>query len=165
MSGVQQGGATGPAVRVGLALASVALAVLLLIGFKAPQDGVVMGAARSGGATGGTAASGTTGSGTATTGSSGKSAASGTYDGSVVDTRYGSVQVEITVNGGKVVTVTALQLPGGGRSGMISSYVGPILSGEALTAQSAQIDVVSGATYTSDGYAQSLQAALDQAGI
>jgi uncharacterized protein with FMN-binding domain len=174
---------TGPAVRAGLGMASVALAVLLLVGFKAPQDGVVMGAARtsggstsggngsavggtttggttSGGATTGGVATGTSGAGSGTSSSGGK-----TYDGPVVSTRYGLVQVEITVTSGKVVSVTALELPVGGRSGMISSYVAPILSSEAVSAQSASIDVVSGATYTSDAYAQSLQAALDQAGV
>jgi uncharacterized protein with FMN-binding domain len=148
--------------RVGLGTASVTLAVLLLVGFKAPQDGVVMGAARNAGGTG----TATGGNGT-TTGGSGTSAGAGaaTYDGPIVNTRYGLVQVEIAVTGGRVVAVTALELPVGGRSGMISNYVAPILSSEALSAQSASIDVVSGATYTSDAYAQSLQAALDQAGV
>lgn len=170
---------TGPAVRAGLGVASVALAAILLLGFKAPQDGVVMGAARAAGGTGtttgGTSVRGsTTGSGSSTSGggssttgggSSTRSSASGTYDGTVINNRYGTVQVEITVKAGKVVSVTALQLPVGGRSGMISNYVAPILSSEALTAQSASIDLVSGATYTSSAYAQSLQAALDQAGV
>jgi uncharacterized protein with FMN-binding domain len=75
------------------------------------------------------------------------------------------VEVQITVSGGKVTDVVALQLPSGGRSGRISSYAEPSLHSEALSAQSAQIDGVSGATYTSEAYAQSLQAALDQAGI
>ena len=154
---------TGPAVRAGLGVASVALAAVLLIGLKAPQDGVVMGAARNAGSGGTGAGNGTT---TGTTGGGSKgSNASGTYDGPVVNTRYGSVQVEITVKSGKVLSVTALELPVGGRSGMISGYVAPILQGEAMTAQSAQIDLVSGATYTSSAYAQSLQAALDRAGI
>jgi uncharacterized protein with FMN-binding domain len=157
-------------------MASVALAVLLLVGFKAPQDGVVMGAARTsggGGTTGGSNATsrgttgGTTGgaTGAGTSGSASTTGGGKTYDGSVVSTRYGLVQVEITVSGGKVTSVTALELPVGGRSGMISGYAGPILSSEAVSAQSASIDLVSGATYTSDAYAQSLQAALDQAGI
>jgi uncharacterized protein with FMN-binding domain len=69
------------------------------------------------------------------------------------------------VASGKVADVVALQLPTGRRSGQISSYAAPILHDEALQAQSASIDTVSGATYTSDAYAQSLQAALDQAGL
>jgi uncharacterized protein with FMN-binding domain len=166
------GPATSPA-RVGLGLASLALAAVLLLGFKAPQDAAVTGtrggstntgtngsADTSGGTstTGGTSAAGAT-SGTGSNGSSGTK----TVDGPVVDTRYGPVQVEITVTGGKITAATAIELPSGGRSGAISQYVAPILSSEALAAQSAQIDLVSGATYTSDGYAQSLQSALDQA--
>ena len=69
------------------------------------------------------------------------------------------------VAGGKVSDVVALQLPTGRRSGQISHSAEPILHDEALQAQSAKIDLVSGATYTSDAYAQSLQAALDQAGV
>ena len=103
------------------------------------------------------ATSGTTGS--------GGSAASAKVDGPVVSTRFGPVQVEVVVSSGKVADVVALQLPTGRRSGQISSYAAPILHDEALQAQSASIDTVSGATYTSDAYAQSLQAALDQAGL
>ena len=88
-----------------------------------------------------------------------------TVDGPVVDTRFGPVQVEIVVAAGQIADVVALQLPTGRRSGQISTYAGPILREEALQAQSANIDTVSGATYTSDAYAQSLQAALDKAGL
>ena len=100
---------------------------------------------------------------TAATG--GGSAVSTTVDGPVVDTRYGPVQVEVVVAGGKITDVVALQLPTGRRSGQISQYSAPILHDEAVQAQSAKIDLVSGATYTSDAYAQSLQAAIDQAGL
>lgn len=92
--------------------------------------------------------------------SSGKG--SGTFTGAAVENPFGEVQVQITLAGGKITAVTALQLPTHGRSGFISQSVAPILQGEALTAQSAQIDTVSGATYTSDAYAQSLQSAIDQ---
>ena len=85
--------------------------------------------------------------------------------GSVVSTRYGDVEVQVTVASGKITAVQAIALPSGGRSGQISSYAAPVLASEAVTAQSATIDIVSGATYTSQAYAQSLQAALDQAGI
>jgi uncharacterized protein with FMN-binding domain len=85
--------------------------------------------------------------------------------GSVISTRYGTVEVQVTVQGGAITDVQAIELPSGGRSGQISSYAAPLLASEALSAQSANIDIVSGATYTSEGYAQSLQAALDQAGI
>lgn len=88
---------------------------------------------------------------------------SGTFTGSAVQNPFGEVQVQITLTGGKITDVTALQLPTHGRSGFISQDVAPILQGEALSAQSANIDTVSGATYTSDAYAQSLQSAIDQA--
>jgi uncharacterized protein with FMN-binding domain len=82
----------------------------------------------------------------------------------VVQTQFGPVQVQVTIANGKITNVTALQLPSDRqRSAYISGIVGPMLQSEALTAQSAQIDLISGATYTSDAYAQSLQAALDQA--
>jgi uncharacterized protein with FMN-binding domain len=100
---------------------------------------------------------------TAATG--GGTAASTKVDGPVVDTRYGPVQVEVVVSGGKISDVVALQLPTGRRSGQISQSAEPILHDEAVQAQSAKIDLVSGATYTSDAYAQSLQAAIDQAGL
>jgi uncharacterized protein with FMN-binding domain len=74
------------------------------------------------------------------------------------------VQVRITVSGGRISDITALQLPTDRRrSQQISQYAGPILRSEAIAAQSASIDTVSGATYTSQGYEQSLQSALDQA--
>ena len=99
------------------------------------------------------------------TGSGSGTTAATTVDGPVVDTRYGPVQVELVVAGGKISDVVALQLPTGRRSGQISQAAAPILHDEALQAQSAKIDLVSGATYTSDAYTQSLQAAIDQAGI
>ena len=95
----------------------------------------------------------------------GGTAAATTVDGPVVDTQFGPVQVRIAVAAGRITDVVALQLPTGRHSGQISSYAGPVLRQEALQAQSAQIDTVSGATYTSDAYAQSLQAALDKAGL
>jgi uncharacterized protein with FMN-binding domain len=89
-----------------------------------------------------------------------------TYDGSVAQTRWGPVQVRITVSGGKVVGATTLQVPSGnGRDAEINGYAVPILNKEAITAGSAAIDTVSGATVTSDGYITSLQAAIDTAGL
>jgi uncharacterized protein with FMN-binding domain len=102
---------------------------------------------------------------TTSTGGGTTTAASATIDGPVVDTRYGPVQVEIVLAGGQLQDVVAIQLPTGRRSGQISNAAAPILREEALQAKSASIDMVSGATYTSDAYAQSLQAALDQAGL
>ena len=88
----------------------------------------------------------------------------GTVQGPVISTRYGDVQVQVTISGGAITDVTALELPSrDGRSQRIASIAEPILRQEALTAQSARIDLLSGATYTSDGYARSLQSALDAA--
>jgi uncharacterized protein with FMN-binding domain len=93
-------------------------------------------------------------------------ATSGTFTGDAVSTRFGVVQVQVTIESGKIVDVTALSLPANDpHSAMISQRVESTLRSSALAAQSAQIDLVSGATYTSMGYAQSLQAALDQAGL
>lgn len=88
----------------------------------------------------------------------------GTVTGPVVSTRFGDIQVQVTISGGVLTDVAALQLPSGDRrTNQISSAAEPILREEALTAQSAQIDLLSGATYTSKAYTKSLQAALDQA--
>jgi uncharacterized protein with FMN-binding domain len=82
----------------------------------------------------------------------------------VAQTRWGPVQVQVRIGGGKITDVTALQIPNGNRRDLeINSYAVPQLRSEALTAQSAAIDVVSGATVTSEGYINSLQAALDSA--
>lgn len=89
----------------------------------------------------------------------------GTFTGSSIDTPYGSVQVAVTTSGGSISEVTALHLTDqGGRSVQISNYAAPILRGEVIQSQSAQVDMVSGATYTSEAYLSSLQSALDQAG-
>ena len=72
----------------------------------------------------------------------------------------------ITLAGGQITDVTAVQYPNGnGRDQEINAYALPVLAREALAAQSAQIDLVSGATVTSDGYVQSLQSAIDKANL
>jgi uncharacterized protein with FMN-binding domain len=98
--------------------------------------------------------------------SSGNSSNIKTYTGSVAQTRWGPVQVKITVQDGKLRKVTVLQQPNGNRRDQeINDQALPILIDETVSAQSAKIDMVSGATVTSDGYLQSLQAAIDEAGI
>jgi uncharacterized protein with FMN-binding domain len=88
----------------------------------------------------------------------------GTFTGDAADTRYGPVQVQITVSAGKITAVHVLQAPQeSGRDIRINSEAVPILNQEAVQAQSAQVDTVSGATYTSEGYVQSLQSAIDAA--
>jgi len=97
-----------------------------------------------------------------TTGSAGTSIQLGP----AVRNPYGRVQVQVAMSAGKVVDVRAVRLPDGdGTSQEISRSAGPQLKQQALTAQSAQVDGVSGATYTSDGYRSSLQAALDRAAV
>jgi uncharacterized protein with FMN-binding domain len=85
-------------------------------------------------------------------------------NGTSADTRYGPVQVQLHVRGGRIVSAKAIDYPqGSGTDRQINGYAIPILQQEAVSAQSAQIDTVSGATFTSDGYRTSLQAALDAA--
>jgi uncharacterized protein with FMN-binding domain len=88
---------------------------------------------------------------------------SGVFTGSPIDARYGLMQVAAVIRSGKLTDIKVLQETDGGRSHQIDAAAIPVLKSEALTAQSARIDAVSGATYTSQGYAQSLQSALDQA--
>jgi uncharacterized protein with FMN-binding domain len=95
-----------------------------------------------------------------------KSTGTKTVTGDTVQTRWGPVQVRVTVKNGKITDVTAVAYPSDNpKDQEINSYAIPQLRREALAAQSAQIDSVSGATYTSDGYKQSLQSALDSAGV
>jgi uncharacterized protein with FMN-binding domain len=90
----------------------------------------------------------------------------GTYTGSSVRTYFGNVQVSVTIANGKITDVKALQLTNAdGRSRQISNYAAPILRSEVLQSQSAHVSNVGGATYTTGGYLQSLQSALDQAGF
>jgi uncharacterized protein with FMN-binding domain len=116
-----------------------------------------------------TSAGGSSGSSSAGGSGSSSSSAGGsstTVTGDTAQTRWGPVRVQITVSGGQITDVTAVQYPNGnGRDQEINSYALPVLAQEALKAQSANIDHVSGATVTSDGYVQSLQSAIDQANL
>jgi uncharacterized protein with FMN-binding domain len=139
--------------------------------------GTGSGAAKSSGGSGsgagtggnGSAASGSgsgTGSGSSgQTGSTGgSSSVSGTVTGDSADTRWGPVQVQITVQGGKIVSANAVVVPNGNfRDQEINAYAVPILNQQAVQVQSANIDGVSGATVTSGGYQQSLQSAINKA--
>ncbi|MEV7286588.1 FMN-binding protein [Streptomyces sp. NPDC093252] len=84
--------------------------------------------------------------------------------GEAAETQYGPVQVRITVSGGKIVEAETVQAPSGGQSTRVTANAVPKLNAAAVAANSAGIDAVSGATYTSAGYQQSLQSALDQSG-
>jgi uncharacterized protein with FMN-binding domain len=86
--------------------------------------------------------------------------------GAVAQTRWGPVQVQLTVSGGRITKASVLQYPdGNGRDAEINDYALPILTKETVAAQGANIDMVSGATVSSDGYLESLQSALDQANL
>ncbi len=117
----------------------------------------------------GSTASGSTSSGSSSSGASSAPASSsgltdGTYTGQAANTRFGPVQVQITVSGGAITDVQVPQYPSeSGRDQQINSRALPVLVKETMQAQSAQVDMVSGATYTSTGYRTSLQSALDQA--
>jgi uncharacterized protein with FMN-binding domain len=118
------------------------------------------GGATASGPTGGTTTPGTTSGGGASTGKN------GTVTGDSTDTRWGPVQVRITVAGGKITDVAVVDYPNGNRRDEeINAQALPILVRETLDAQSAKIDMVSGATVTSEGYLGSLQSALDRAGL
>nr|WP_274707918.1 FMN-binding protein [Arthrobacter sp. H16F315] len=118
------------------------------------------------GSSGSSASSGATGS-PGSSGSSGTAApTAGTFAGKAVQTRYGSVQVQITVKAGAITDVAALQLTDDDRKSVqISNRAAPLLRAAVLKAQSAQVQTVSGATVTSDAYLTSLQAALDAANL
>lgn len=121
------------------------------------------GSGSSGTGTGGPG-SGSSGSGSSGTGAAPNAAISGTYKGSSVSTRFGSVQVQVTIAKGVITEITPLQLTDRDqRSVFISSRAAPVLRSEVLAAQSANVQTIGGATYTCEGYLSSLQAALDSA--
>jgi uncharacterized protein with FMN-binding domain len=89
-----------------------------------------------------------------------------TVTGSTVQTQWGPVQIRLTIVGQKITHVAVLQYPHGNpRDVELANYSLPVLIRETLQSQSASIDMVSGATYTSSGYVQSLQSAIDQANL
>ncbi|MGW4548296.1 FMN-binding protein [Streptomyces violaceorubidus] len=93
----------------------------------------------------------------------GRGTGNGTVTGDAVRTRYGPVQVRLTVSGGKITGAEAVRAPEGGQSDRVTADAVPRLNRAAVAAGSADIDAVSGATYTSAGYVKSLQSALDKA--
>ncbi|MBT2537789.1 FMN-binding protein [Arthrobacter sp. ISL-69] len=139
--------------------AALASAGILLAGWQSGtyvEDAGSAAASTSAGTTG-TAAEPTTGA-TANAG--------GTYAGSVAQTRFGAVQVQITVKAGSITDVEALQLTDDDRKSIqISNRAAPLLRAEVLAAQSADVQTIGGATVTSDAYLNSLQAAIDAANL
>ncbi|HEU0205830.1 MAG TPA: FMN-binding protein [Pseudolysinimonas sp.] len=102
---------------------------------------------------------------TAATGSTG-SAQDGTFTGATEQTPFGPMQVAAVISGGKITDVKVLQRTDqGGRSVQISNQADPMLRSEVLQSQSANVSMIGGATYTSEGYLMSLQSALDKAGF
>lgn len=119
----------------------------------------------SSGSSGSSSSRSSSGSSSGSSGSSSSTAAK-TYAGGTAQTQWGPVQVQITVKNGKITASDVLQVPSGNpRDDEINSYAVPVLNSEVVATQNANIDMVSGATVTSDGYIQSLQSALDQAGL
>lgn len=121
-----------------------------------------------------TATSGTTGTTATTSGSSSVTSGSaaktssaayadGTYAGTPVNEPWGAFDVRATISNGQLTAVTIVSSPSDRHSNSINSQAVPLLTQEALTAQSADIDMISGATWTSRSYITSLQAALDDA--
>lgn len=91
------------------------------------------------------------------------SADSGTFTGETVTHRYGSVTVSVTVESGEIVDVSAATTASHDQSESYIEKAVPTLRSEVLSAQSADVETVSGATYTSEAYLTSLQSALDEA--
>jgi len=152
--------------------------VVLLVGYDASNatttasaptsivSGTTGSAGASSGTSGGGTSSGSSSSSSSSSGSAGTSSGTKTVTGSVASTQWGPVQVELTVSGGKITKVSVLQYPSGNpKDEEINDYALPILVQETTDQQSAGIDMVSGATVTSTGYIQSLQSAIDQAGL
>lgn len=150
--------------RIVLWLLGTVSAVVLMFGYHTSTSGpeaAVTPIAGGEGADSSTPSSPTT---TSPTSTPSASSGSSTVTGDVAQTQWGPVQVQLTVQGGKITAVDVLQYPNGNhRDVEINDYALPILIDETVKAQNAQIDMVSGATVTSDGYIRSLQSALDQA--
>jgi uncharacterized protein with FMN-binding domain len=164
--------------KVLLALLLTAVGLGLLLSFRSRSGAIPASATSLGGSALAGGSSTTTDGGAATPGPSASAPAfgtpsaspsgskSGTFTGPAEPNPYGNVQVQAVVSGGKLTNVIVLQVPDrSGYEDQIVQIALPELKSEALSAQDANIDVVSGATYTSQGYAESLQSALEQAGL
>jgi uncharacterized protein with FMN-binding domain len=150
--------------RAAIATVATAVGLVLLLGFKSGQaPRVALGSSASAPTSPGPASPGASPSDAPSAAPTSGPTAARTITGQAVQIPFGLVQVRVTVSGRHIENVTALQLPNDNpQSAQISQIAGPMLAQEVLSAQNANINVVSGATYTSEGYAQSLQSALDQ---
>jgi uncharacterized protein with FMN-binding domain len=144
---------------MGVLAGGIVLGTGILNGATADQNAAGGSGSSSGGGS-------TTGGGTSSGGPSTAGAKDGTYTGDTVQTRYGPMQVEIVIKGGKIASAQALQQPGSDRTSVgINSQVIPILVKATTDYQSAQFGNVSRATISSNSYKKSAQSALDQAGF
>ena len=166
--------------RIVMWISSTAVVLVLLAGYhtsfagplaatnpiSAYSAGVLASPATTGSSASSASGARTPSTGGATTDTSGATSSTTTVTGETAQTRWGPVQVEVSVSGSKITGIAVLQYPDdNSRDLQINDYALPILVDETMSAQSANIDMVSGATYTSVGYQQSLQSALDQAGL
>jgi uncharacterized protein with FMN-binding domain len=169
-------------IKVGMALVSTVVGVALLLSFKsqsagAPRSALAASGAGSRPATGSSSGPGSDGSGNSSASPAPKNSTkrpkapahtagtSGTFTGDPIGNPYGTMQVAAVIRDGKLTDIHVLRETDGGRSHQIDAAAIPVLKSEALSAHSANINVVSGATFTSQGYAQSLQSALDKAKV
>lgn len=153
--------------RVALAIFTTIAGLVGLLSFKDHSTSTVAAipAISTAPTTGSASTSSATPSTSPTSSSSSSSAAKSTktITGNSVDTRWGPVQVKITVTNGKITSATAVDYPeNNGRDQQINAVAIPTLEKESIGKSTANIDMVSGATYTSTGYIQSLQSALDK---
>lgn len=157
-------------IKVAVSLVSTAIGLVLLLSFKSHTAGAPKSALADAGA--GSSSPPAAGPSNAATGSPSPQRTKrhqgkhGTFTGDPIDTPYGTMQVAAVIANGRLTNVTVLRHTDvGHHSARVDAAALPVLKSEALSAHSADIDVVSGATYTSRGYARSLQSALDKAGI
>jgi uncharacterized protein with FMN-binding domain len=157
--------------RIGLWVMSTLTALVLLFGYhtSTSSEAAAGGQSSAGAPVQGSSDTGTSSSSDSSSSTStdaGTSTTSGTVTGSVASTRWGPVQVELTIADGSITDVSVVQYPdSNGKDQQINARALPVLIQETLDAQNANIDMVSGATVTSEGYLESLQSALDQAGL
>ena len=152
------------------ALALTGAGSALVLGFRTSGGDVTLPVAGNG-STDGSTTSSPLGSGSGSTSTSGSTPSSGpaanlkdgTWTGSEVSEPWGPFQVQVVVSGGTITSVSVVESPGDRHSSRINSQAVPLLTQSTLASQGATVDMVSGATWTSDSYATSLQSALDQA--
>ncbi|MFD7613123.1 FMN-binding protein [Streptomyces sp. NPDC059828] len=147
-----------PLRRIMIAVAGTTSAVVLLLAMKQPGAPLAGASSQAGGAQ----APGVS----APAGGGVEPAGGQSVVGDEAQTQYGPVQVKLTMNGGRITAAEAVKAPDTDpNSRKIAANAIPQLNKATVATQSAQIDTVSGATYTSQGYAESLQSAIDKAGL